>query len=170
MAIANSLGENKNADAITRRHRTFNQTLTLSLNRYPISSSIPGAVKPAALCAPSQNGLFAECPQRHRLTRGFSISSSRPSAWRIVYEPLVSMRIEPFSLMVIFTSSVYQPSSPRSQARVEHKKVEGICLPLLLPSFKVLTWCSRGFRRLRHRTRFSNLFQLCPQTRTCVDG
>ena len=25
-----------------------------------------GALKPSRLCAPSQNGLFSECPQRHR--------------------------------------------------------------------------------------------------------
>jgi hypothetical protein len=145
----------------------------------PISSSNPGAMNPAALCAPSQKGLFAECPQRHRLTRGFSISSSRPSAWRTVYEPFVSMRIEPFSLMVIFTRSVYQGKSWRRAKGKRRREMQKQTLsfagqplnfPLPFAFRQALTSCSRGFRRSRHRTRFSNLFQLCPRKRTCVDG
>src|SRR5579864_565128 len=58
------------------------------------------------LCAPSQNGLFADCPQRQRDTAVLPARpNTRPCASTISKSP--STRIEPLSLIRILVPATY---------------------------------------------------------------
>jgi hypothetical protein len=64
--------------------------------------------KPLVLCEPSQNGLFAECPQRQR---PMAVLPARPNAWpcgsTISKSP--SILIEPLLLTVILVAGICSP-------------------------------------------------------------
>src|SRR5580692_13130505 len=79
------------------------------------SRATTGSLKPEVLCEPSQNGLFAEWPQRQRpIEVRPARPKARPSGSTISKSP--STRIDPLLLMVILAAAMQASEKMRARS------------------------------------------------------